>query len=121
MKEKIYAIVLGDGKNVKRTTLTSYSLHKLIDDFVENDYQTVCIIRAGNMEEKLKQRYYRSKYSTFSKQFKNKKISEEQFRRILDDLKKMKEESITKVEFETKFNEYKKTLTIIPPYNVSDK
>lgn len=121
MKERIYTIVLSDKNGTKKTTLTSHSLHKLMDDFVENDYKLVCIIRIANMEEKLKQHYYHSKYSTFFKQFKANKISEEQFRQILSELKRMKKESITKAEFETKFNKYKKTLTIIPPYNVSDK
>lgn len=122
MKERIYTIVLSDGKSVKNTTVTSYSLPKLLNDFIDNDHHVLCITRIADMEEKLKQKYYRSIYSAFFKQFKANKISEKQFRKILDDLKTMKEESATKVEFEIKFNEYKKTLTIIPPYNdVSDK
>ncbi len=47
-------------------------------------------------------------------------MTEMEYKEAINKLKEIKSESDTIEEFEIKFNEYKKTLTIIPPYNVSE-
>ena len=55
------------------------------------------------------------------KSYKLNQITKEEFTQVINKLKEIKNNNETFEEIETKFNEYKKTLTIIPPYNVSDK
>lgn len=60
------------------------------------------------------QKYYKCKYQFFNRQYKSNKLTKKEFTEIIERLKLIKSESETLKEFETKFNEYKKTLTIYP-------
>lgn len=122
MEKKIFSIVLFDGENTKTNTVTIDSLRKIIDNFIDNDGYCLCITKASGEAEKLEiQKYYKSQYYFFNRKYKADKITKEEFTQVINKLKEIKNKSETLEEIETKFNEYKKTLTIIPPYNVSDK
>ncbi len=122
MEKKIFSIVLFDGENTKTNTVTIDSLRKIIDNFIDNDGYCLCITKASSEAEKREiQKYYKSQYYFFNRKYKVDKITKEEFTQVINKLKEIKNKSETLEEIETKFNEYKKTLTIIPPYNVSDK
>lgn len=119
MESKIYNIVLSGENCTKTGAISSYSLHKIIDDFVRKDYKELHLIideecfkkrKKDKTENRLKDAFYYSKYHIFYNQFKSKKISESTFRKILTDLKNIKKNSKTFSEFEHKFEEYKNTL-----------
>lgn len=130
MKTKTYNIMLADGQTLRQEVCTSYSLQKFVKEFIDEDYQLITIMSIPNVKKngKLqeqneieKSKFYNRKYSLFSKRYKNSKISENEYKEIIDVLKKLKKQCETKEEFETKFIEYqnKKNTNNIPPYNVS--
>ncbi len=122
MEKKIFSIVLFDGENVNKKMVTIDSLRKIMEDFVDTNGHCLCITRASIEAEKREiQKYYNSQYYFFNKRYKSNQITEEEYIQAMNKLKEIKKENETFEEIETKFNEYKKTLTIIPPYNVSDK
>lgn len=57
-----------------------------------------------------KQKYHNNQYSTYYKQYKNNKITNEEFLQIKAKLKYLKTNCKTREEFEFKFNQYKKAL-----------
>lgn len=121
MEKKLFAIVLFDGKNIKNTTVTIDSLRKIIDDFIDNDGNCLCITKTSSIAEKQEiQKFYKTKYAFFNRKYKANKMTQTEYKEAINKLKEIKSESDTIEEFEIKFNEYKKTLTIIPPYNVSE-
>lgn len=131
LKTKTYNIMLADGRILRQEICTSYSLQKFIKEFIDKDYQLITIMRVPNVKKNVKlqnqneiekNKYYNSKYSLFSKKYKNNKIGENEYKEIIDMLKKLKKQCRTKNEFETKFIEYqnKESTNNIPPYNVSD-
>lgn len=119
MGNKLFSIVIGNGKEPKKRIVTSNSLRKIIDDFIDNDAYCIGITKA--LPEVEKQRFYKLKYDLLNRKYKSNKMTEKDYKEAINKLKEIKSESKTVEEFEAKFNEYKKTLTIIPPYNVSDK
>lgn len=127
MKSKVYNVIFGNADNLKSCQLTSFSLPKLLNDFIDKDLDTLFIIadpkyslkEQKEKKEKLPiQTYYKSKYSQLYKQHKANKITDEEYKKILEVLKRFKKDSKNKEEFEYKFEEYKKANNI-PPYNVS--
>ena len=116
MEKKLFAIVLFDGKNIKNTTVTIDSLRKIIDNFIDNDGHCLCITKTSSEAEKQEiQKFYKSKYGFFYRKYKSNEMTEMEYKEAINKLKEIKSESDTIEEFEIKFNEYKKTLTIIPP------
>ncbi len=116
MEKKLFAIVLFDGKNIKNTTVTIDSLRKIIDDFIDNDGNCLCITKTSSIAEKQEiQKFYKTKYAFFNRKYKANKMTQTEYKEAINKLKEIKSESDTIEEFEIKFNEYKKTLTIIPP------
>lgn len=122
MENDVFKIILCDGKNEVTNVVTSQSLYETIDNFIDSNAYALFITKSFRESIKLEmQKYYKSKYNFLTRKYKSNKITEEEYTQAMNKLKKIKNESETVEEFKTKFNEYKKTLTIIPPYNVSDK
>ena len=116
MEKKLLAKDLFDGKNIKNTTVTIDSLRKIIDDFIDNDGNCLCITKTSSIAEKQEiQKFYKTKYAFFNRKYKANKMTQTEYKEAINKLKEIKSESDTIEEFEIKFNEYKKTLTIIPP------
>ena len=121
MENSLFRIVLTNGKTVTTKTVTTDSLHKIFDNFIRDKGYCLCITSASVEDEKTKiQKYYNSQYYFFNKRYKLNQITKEEFTQVINKLKEIKNNNETFEEIETKFNEYKKTLTIIPPYNVSE-
>lgn len=127
MKSKVYNIIYGDINNLKSCRLTTFSLPKFVDDLLKQGTDNIFIVSNPNasvekFEEKQRkkevQTYYNSQYSQLYRQHKSNKITDEEFKEILEILKKFKKESNSKEEIEKKFEEYKKANTI-PPYSDS--
>lgn len=83
MKTKTYKLIRFDGDKTTSNFCTSYSLQKIVNNFVEEDIGTLTIITIHQEEPNTKvnldifekQNYYKSKYSTYYKQYKNNKIT----------------------------------------------
>lgn len=125
MKSKVYNVIYGNVEDMHSCKLTSFSLPKFLNDFIEKDFDSLFIVAdpkqsVKKQKEKMKkaplQTYYKSKYSQLYKQRKSSKITEKQFREILEKLKELKKQSKTREELEEKFEEYKKANNI-PPYS----
>ena len=43
MEEKIYDIILSDGKELNNTVCTSYSLHNVLQKFIDENLRILCI------------------------------------------------------------------------------
>lgn len=120
MEKILFTILLTNGKKITRSNVTPNFLHKVVDNFINDDSYCLCITKAPSESRKIKiQKFYKSKYQFFTRQYKSDKITEEEYKKAINRLKEIKNDSETVEEFETKFNAYKKTLTIIPPYNVN--
>lgn len=116
MKTKMYKIVLNNGEEIINSYCTSYSLPKLLEQFINDDWKTLFIssYKIGKESKKKnrdlnnleKERYYNTKYSLYYKRYKNNKIEEKEYEEIKEILKRLKNECKTKKEFETKFEKY---------------
>lgn len=131
MKTKVYELVLYKNGETEKITLSSYSLSKFIDDFKDSDYEFVFIKK--NLKHQIERKeekdnklndekliYYKAKYSQLYKQHRANKISLQEFKDSLKELKNLKENSKNKEIMKKEFEAYKKA-NKIPPYNVSSK
>ena len=126
---KLYSIQYSEkGKNPIEFFCSEYSVKKIADFLKEHGYVVHIIehkrLRAPKKEltndEIEKTKYYNSKYSQYYRMYKKGTINKETFEKIKEILKVYKEVYKNKEILEKKFEEYKKTLTIIPQYNVSE-
>ena len=122
LKTKTYSIIYQKDSITKKFECSVYSLEKNIKKFISEDIKVMCII-AHNVDENKqeKDKFYKNKCSCFYRKFKQEKITEDEFIKIKQILKQLRDESTTKEEFENKFLNYlnKKNTNNIPSYSVS--
>lgn len=113
MKIKKYNVLYQTIYKSSHTTCTSKSLINLIENFMEDeDAQALLVIIPENevlkekQEQVDKKKYYDSKYASFHRKYKNKMISEAEFKDIVIMLKEYKKTSKTKKEFEENLQKY---------------
>lgn len=121
MDKSLFKIVFNDGKNTEMCITHKSGLYEIIDNFIDSDNFAIAIVKTSkdSINENT-QKYFKSQYNYFRKKYRQSEINENQYKEIITNLKKFKENTDSDITFEEKFEEYKKTLTIIPPYNVSD-
>lgn len=122
LKNKIYNITLYDGVNTRSCLFSSYSLHKLLDTFIQKDYQELHIVIEPNsfkehthinQERDLKQALYRSIYQKLRYNLKCNRISEDVYLKVIDEIKFIKKASKTKKEFSIRYENYKRKNNLI--------
>ena len=122
MKTRIYKVQCLINGEVKIFEVTSHSLIRIIEEFVNNDGEVITIVakveeesKSTKMTDKIlkeKQVFYNSKYLYYYHLYKQDKITKETFNEITKAIKKMMTKCKDRVEYEKEFEEYKKTLTL---------
>lgn len=119
MKYNIYNIILSSEVSTKTGTASAYSLHRIVDEFIQKNYKELHITideeyfkeqTEKKYQKTLKNIFHNSRRNFFYHQYKSQKISEDTYRQILASLSTMKRNSKTIDDFKNKYKNYIKTL-----------
>lgn len=126
---KIYSVIYSKDGDQIEFFCSEYSVNAIVAELEKKGAKVIDVVEHKKLElpkpelnsnQIKKRKYFNSQYSFFYKKYKNGNISKDQFDEIIEVLNDQKIKSKTKEDFKKSFKEYKKTLTIIPKYNVSE-
>lgn len=115
LETKIYNVALSDEISKETCAISSYSLHGLVDEFIQKNYKELHIIideeylkkqREKKYQKEQKNIFYNSKRSYFYCQYKTQKLDEGSYKEIIASLKLIKKNSKTVNDFKEQYQNF---------------